>query len=71
MDPGSFLAMPCTALLSPEDLADYLAVPVKSIYNWRTTGKGPRGIKVGRLVRYRKADVDSWLERNADQGASA
>jgi len=58
--------MPDAALLSPEALADYLAVPVKTVYNWRSAGKGPRGIKVGRHVRFRMIDVQAWLEQNAD-----
>jgi excisionase family DNA binding protein len=58
--------MPTAALLSPEDLADYLQVPVKTIYNWRSARKGPRAVKVGRHVRFRQADVDAWLEHNAD-----
>ena len=41
----------------------YLSVPVKTVYRWRLTGAGPRGAKVGRYVRFRRADVDSWLER--------
>ena len=29
---------------------------------WRAGAMGPPFIKVGRLVRYRRADVDAWLE---------
>ena len=28
---------------------------------WRAQAKGPPFIKVGRLVRYRRADVEAWL----------
>jgi hypothetical protein len=35
------------ALLSPQQLADYLGVPLASVYRWRYEGTGPRGIKVG------------------------
>jgi excisionase family DNA binding protein len=59
--------MPNATLLSPHDLADYLGVPVKTIYNWRTEKKGPRGVKVGRHLRFRSTDVESWLEENADE----
>lgn len=59
--------MPSTALLSPTELAEYLKMPVKTIYNWRSAGEGPRGIRVGRHVRYRQTDVDAWLDRLADE----
>jgi excisionase family DNA binding protein len=51
------------SLMTVEELAEYLNVPVKTVYRWRLTGAGPRGARVGRYVRFRRADVDSWLER--------
>jgi excisionase family DNA binding protein len=32
---------------------------------WRAKAKGPPFIKVGRLVRYRRSDVEAWLQTNA------
>ncbi len=53
-------------LLTVEDLARMLGVPVPTIYGWRYHGEGPRGFKVGRHVRYRLADVNKWLDQRAD-----
>lgn len=49
------------ALWSPADLAQYLGVPVATVYTWRTRGGGPPGMRVGRHVRYRPQDVEAWL----------
>ena len=49
------------------EVSAYLGIPVQTLYQWRTLAKGPRGIKVGKHVRYRWADVDAWLDRQADQ----
>jgi excisionase family DNA binding protein len=54
------------ALLSPQQLADYLGVPVATVYRWRHESTGPRGIKVGKHVRYRQRDVETWLESRSD-----
>ena len=54
-------------LLSPEDLASYLAVPLATVYRWRTRREGPRGIRVGRHVRYRVDDVERWLDERREQ----
>ncbi|MDP8928170.1 MAG: helix-turn-helix domain-containing protein [Actinomycetota bacterium] len=54
------------ALLSPQQLADYLGVPVATVYRWRYEGTGPRGIKVGKHVRYRRRDVEAWLDTRTD-----
>jgi excisionase family DNA binding protein len=54
-------------LLSIEDLSDYLGIPENTLYQWRTKGYGPAGFRVGKYVRYRPEDVDSWIEA---QGAA-
>jgi len=52
---------------SPEALAQTLGIPLRTIYNWRTRGEGPRAFKIGRHVRYKPADVALWLEAQADK----
>lgn len=52
-----------------EALAEELGVPVRTIYAWRSRGQGPRGYKIGKHVRFRRSDVEDWLERQADQPA--
>lgn len=52
-------------LLTVEDLADYLAVPVATIYAWRYHRQGPLGFRVGKHVRYRWVDVEEWIENRA------
>lgn len=58
-------------LLTVDEVATYLGVPVGTLYRWRTHNGGPRGIRVGRYVRYRRADVDAWLDRQADPAPAA
>ena len=47
-------------LLTPVELSEQLGVPIGTLYGWRTRGEGPRGIRVGRHLRYRQSDVDRW-----------
>jgi excisionase family DNA binding protein len=54
-------------LLTVDDLARLLRVPKATIYRWRTTGDGPRGYVIGRYVRFRRAEVEAWLEERADE----
>jgi excisionase family DNA binding protein len=49
-------------LLTVRELAELLQVPEKTIYSWRYRGEGPRGVMVGRHLRYRQQDVVAWLE---------
>jgi excisionase family DNA binding protein len=53
-------------LLTIEELAEYLDVPVATVRTWRANKTGPRGVRVGRHVRYRRADVEDWLELRSD-----
>jgi len=50
------------SLLRPEEVAGYLGVPVPTLYAWRSRGDGPAALKVGRHLRYRRRDVERWLE---------
>ncbi|MFE5335748.1 helix-turn-helix transcriptional regulator [Isoptericola sp. NPDC056573] len=54
--------MDTTRMLTINEVADYLQVPVTTLYRWRCEqGKGPKGIRVGRYIRYRTEDVQKWL----------
>ncbi|MDF1595109.1 MAG: helix-turn-helix domain-containing protein [Acidimicrobiia bacterium] len=48
-------------LLTAEDLAAFLDVPIKTLYAWRYRGEGPVGFRVGKHVRYRWTDVEQWI----------
>lgn len=45
-------------------LAARLGVSRSTLQSWRYAGRGPRFIKLGRLVRYRSSDVDAYLQAN-------
>jgi excisionase family DNA binding protein len=49
-------------LLTVQELANYLDVPVATLYQWRYRREGPLGFRVGRHVRYRWCDVQEWIE---------
>ena len=55
MDPNT------TAVLTIDELAEYLKIPKSTLYKLAQEGKLP-GQKVGRHWRFRKEAVDRWLE---------
>jgi excisionase family DNA binding protein len=55
-------------LLSPDEVADFLGIPVKTLYQWRYKRVGPQGLRIGRHLRDRPADVDAWLREVAERG---
>lgn len=59
---------PTALLLTPQQVADLLALPLGTLASWRCRGTGPRFIRLGRCVRYRPSDVEAWL--NAAEQAS-
>jgi predicted DNA-binding transcriptional regulator AlpA len=56
------------ALMDAPALADYVGVPLTSVYRWNSQSTGPRRIRVGKYVRYRRADVDAWLDQRSEGG---
>ena len=44
--------------------AEYMGKPPRTLEQWRHIDCGPPYIKLGAAVRYRRSDVDAWLEAN-------
>jgi len=73
-------------ILTIDQAAVYLSIPKSTLYTWRTrrAGFGPRAVKLGRCLRYRRSDLDAWVaghletfddssvvpEQRADDGTS-
>jgi excisionase family DNA binding protein len=53
-------------LLSTRQLADYLGVPVKTIYVWRTGGGGLCAVRVGRHLKFAVSDVHAWVAQQRE-----
>jgi len=54
---------PMEKLLTLEEVADYLRLSKDTVYRLANTGKIPAS-KVGSQWRFRREDVDQWLEKN-------
>ena len=57
-----------TNLLTPEQLAELLNIPVRTLGQWRYVGRGPRYIPVGRHIRYDPAEVTRWCAEQTRGG---
>ncbi len=55
--------MSSETLLNVKQVAQYLQLKESTIYSWAQDGKIP-AIKIGRTWRFRRSDLDSWLERH-------
>ncbi|MGP5080543.1 helix-turn-helix transcriptional regulator [Corynebacterium variabile] len=49
-------------LLTTTQVAAMLGCSKALIVQWRSKGGGPAFIQSGRWVRYRRADVEDWVE---------
>lgn len=60
------IKLPSTAnqpeMLNDLQVAKYLRMSVASVRRWRVLRQGPKFFKIGSAVRYRKADLDAWLD---------
>lgn len=52
------------------DAAAYTGVSRSTLEKLRIFGGGPRYLKLGRLVRYRKSDLEEWLSIRAVSSTS-
>ncbi len=52
-------------MLSIDEAAEFLRVPVATLRYWRHIGEGPFSFRIGRHLRYWRTDLVIW---RADQG---
>jgi excisionase family DNA binding protein len=50
-------------LLIPAEVAEMLHIPTKTLYQWRYDGNGPPSHKIGRHLRYRRREVEAWIDK--------
>jgi len=67
MTPAAKVPTELDHLWSVADVAAFLGVPKKTIYSWRTTGKGPKGFRVGKHLRWHPRTVFEWSLRLEDE----
>jgi excisionase family DNA binding protein len=56
-------------LLTEQDAAELLQVPLSTLRRWPGEGKEPPCLKIGRQVRYRRAAVQRWLTGGLPAGS--
>jgi predicted DNA-binding transcriptional regulator AlpA len=48
--------------LTVNELAAWFKVPVQTVYSWNSKGTGPKPLKFGRHVRYRRSEALRWSQ---------
>jgi excisionase family DNA binding protein len=66
--PRANMGLPQPATLNVPEAAFYLGVSESTLNTWRTRGKGPRFVRLGRKVLYRVAALNDYLLSN-EQGS--
>lgn len=49
-------------MLNENQVAEYQDMSLGSLRKWRLVREGPKFVRIGRTVRYRRRDVDAWLD---------
>lgn len=48
-------------LLTQKEVKEIIRLADSTLEQWRLKGKGPKFIKLGRLVRYRLSDIEAYI----------
>jgi len=56
--------------MNTKKAAKYLGIGYNTMHQWRTSGRGPKFIKIGRYIRYRITDLEDFLSQNASYSSS-
>ncbi|MFF0493434.1 helix-turn-helix transcriptional regulator [Nocardia sp. NPDC004068] len=58
------MELPENRLWTVEEVAYFLDLPVKTLYQWKWRGEGPPVRKMGRHLRYDPVKVRAWVDRD-------
>ena len=64
------ISHPRATLLTADEVANRLRVPLATLYKWRSVGGGPEGYFVGRHLRFTEQAVDSWFTGGGNKAAN-
>ena len=56
--------------LNERQAAEFLNCSVAALRRWRLLGQGPAFCRLGRLIRYRQADLVAFLDTNRVAGGA-
>jgi excisionase family DNA binding protein len=52
------------SLVTEVQTAELLNISIRTLQAWRIKSAGPRFVRVGRAIRYRRSDLTAWIEAN-------
>ena len=58
---------PGDQMLTLQEACDFLRIPEGTLRYWRHLGAGPKSFKIGRHVRYWRADLVLWLTEQTNR----
>jgi len=53
--------------LTEAEAARQLGVSIGGLRKWRKARRGPKYLRLGRLIRYRRSDLEQWLESHCNR----
>ena len=59
--------LPEKEILTAEEVAEYLRVSERTVYDWAQKGEIPAG-KLGNTWRFRRSRIEKWVDDNLSQG---
>jgi len=56
--------------MTPKEAADYVRSSTTTLAKRRITGQLPNFSRIGKAIRYRRADLDTWMTGNVRRSTS-
>lgn len=54
---------PIDHYLTAKEVSDALSVTTATLYLWAKEGRGPRGVRIGREMRWAQSEIARWLDQ--------
>ena len=66
----AFINIDPDRLLNETEVSDITGLSVRTLQAWRIQGRGPLFCKLGRAVRYRRKDLQTWMDTQTSQSTT-
>ena len=54
-------------ILTTDEVAALLKVPLATLYRWMSRGESPPHYKIGRYARWKRSEVMAWFDAHRDE----
>lgn len=54
------------SLLTVKEISQMMGISTRTLHRWNVSGQMPSSVKIGGCVRWKKREIESWIESGGE-----